>query len=146
MADDVFDLDAVYAAERATPFEFRWAGRTWELPHMEDADIEIVLEIQQKDEFSVDDILALFPRMLPEGQREAWQRVQKPSRALTRLFSQWLDHSGVSVGESSGSGDSSESTEPKSAQTSNASTESGSAKPSRPRAKKTAGRRANSST
>jgi hypothetical protein len=133
-----FDLDAVYAEERAEPFEFRWGGRQWELPHMEDADLEVVNEIQRKEEFGADDILNLFPRLLPQSQREAWGQVQKPTKALVRLFEQWLTHSGASAGESSGSGDSSSSTEPKSKQTSTGSTESGSPKRSSRRPRKTA--------
>ena len=138
MADDVFDLDAVFAEEQADPFPFRWAGRQWELPHMEDADVEVVNEIRLKDEFGLDDILSLFPRLLPEGQREAWSQVQKPTKALTRLFEQWLTHSGASSGESSGSGDSSSSTEPKSRRTSTGSTASGSRKRSSRKPRETA--------
>ena len=144
MADTVFDLDAVFAEQRQAPFRFKWDGREWELPHLHDIDIHLLNRIHEAESFSADEVMDLFPQLFAPRDRVEWLKTPQPALMLTTLFTQWMEHVGVTPGESVGSGDSSSSTEPKSKQTSTGSTASASPKRSSRRPRKTATPPANS--
>lgn len=138
--EDAFDLDAAWAEEEQEPFRFKWAGTTWELPHLGDMDWRAV---SLADEMDVNAIRELFDLALPEERQAEWERAKQPTPAMIMLFKRWLAHSGMESGETQGSGDSSPSTEPASKPTSPATTKSASAKPSSGR-RRTAEARGNS--
>ncbi|MFY1686500.1 hypothetical protein [Plantactinospora sp. WMMB782] len=125
MADvaDEFDLDAAYAEEVRPPFRFRWAGVAWELPHLGDMDWRAV---SLADEMDINAIKELFQLAFPPERAEEWEKVRQPTPAMIQLFQRWLAHSGMKPGETQGSEDSSENTEPASKRTSRSTTGSGS--------------------
>jgi hypothetical protein len=153
VSGEIFDLDAVYAEERREPFRFKWAGKQWELPHFSDidwraaglaADIEALADEDGTPEVNLGVLRDMFRMAFGEEQAARWEQVPQNTPAMIHLFQAWQEHSGMSVGESQASPDSSGSTVRRSKRTSTGTTASASAKPSR--ARKTSGtRRVNSS-
>lgn len=128
---DVFDLDAAYADEVGEPFEFRWGGLKWVVPHLADLDWRLV---SLADEMDIEAIQKVLRKGMGE-QAEEWEKQNQPTPAMLKLFDQWLEHSGMKPGEAQGSDGSSTSTAEPSPQTSTGSTASPSAKPSSARRK-----------
>lgn len=137
---EIYDLDARYAEVVKEPFQFRWAGKEWELPHFGDIDwraaglatqIEAVVGDDGNAEIDVSVLQQLFDYAFGPEQAARWAKVRQPVTAMTMLFTDWQKHGGTSVGESSASTDSSASTVRPSKRTSRATTTgSGSRKPS----------------
>lgn len=126
----VYDLQAKYAAQARKPFVFRWADRTWTLPHIAELDYELQAQIEMWDasDGSLAKINEFFVQIFGEEQAAEWAKVNKPIGMLPMLFNDWLAHSGSEPGESPASDGSSKSTGAKSRRTSTGSTTSGSPK------------------
>lgn len=118
-----FDLDAAWAEEARPPFRFKWAGATWDLPHLGDMDWRAV---SLADEMDVTQIRELFRLALPEDRADEWEQTKQPTPAMTRLFTAWLQHSGMAPGETPASDGSSPSTGRPSKRTSRGTTTSAS--------------------
>lgn len=94
---EVFDLDAIANEATGEPFRFRFGGEDYELPP--NIDMRVVAAMQSG---RLDDALR---QML---NTEQWARIQAStavlnSQVLLALFERYSKHSGLSVGESSGS-------------------------------------------
>ncbi|AYF29314.1 hypothetical protein CSH63_17950 [Micromonospora tulbaghiae] len=128
MTDDVFDLDAYVAANRQTPYRFRYGGQNWELPGSpKDTDWRVT---EAADQGSQEAIRTLFRRGLGPDRWAEFEKLPQPTGAMTELFNRWQQHSGMKPGESQASPDSSESTAGPSTPPFTATTESASPPPS----------------
>jgi len=128
---DEFDLDAAWVEMKRPPFHFRWAGVSWELPHLGDVDWRVVALADEMDLPKIQEALHLG---LGERASEFDEHPQN-TPAMFKLFDRWMEHSGMRPGEAPGSDDSSGSTDEPSPQTSTDTTESASVKPSSGRRK-----------
>lgn len=107
MSDDVFDLDAVAAEETKEPLRFTWHGQEWTLAHMTGMDWRVIESANSGD---IDAIRKAFRYGMGEEQAARFDELPQPIAAMTKLFGRWLDHNGLTEGESSASPDSSGST------------------------------------
>lgn len=94
---EVFDLDAVANEANGEPFRFRFGGEDYELPPSIDIRAVVAMQAGRLDE-------GLRALLTPAQ----WERVQaSPSvlsgKVLLSLFEAYARHSGLTVGESSGS-------------------------------------------
>lgn len=104
---DVFDLDAVAAEETKEPLRFTWHGQEWTLAHMTGVDWRV---IEQANNGDIDAIRRAFRAGMGEEQAARFDELPQPIAAMTALFRRWLDHNGLTEGESPASPDSSGST------------------------------------
>lgn len=117
-----FDLDRWYDSNRGTPYRFRWGGQVWELPHPRDLPVPLI-DLVDSDDL---DLGRVRDALVSAFGADQWARLNKtrpfPTSALPELFTRWMAHGGVDVGESSSSADSSPSTVEHSPRTSAVST------------------------
>ena len=97
-----FDLDAAAAEALGEPFRFTWRGAAYEMPN--DMPIDVIRHLEAEDH--IETIRAAVGV-------EAWDSMPVPPgmRAAALLIDAWMGHLGIGRGKSSGSTDSSESTE-----------------------------------
>jgi hypothetical protein len=112
----VIDLDAIQNEADDKPFEFTFGGEQYELPPRMDMRVVAVLTKGQVGE-------ALEMLLGPEQ----WQRMLHADavldeRRLSALLAAYTEHTGMSVGESSASANSSKGTRTPSKRTSNGTT------------------------
>ena len=104
---DVFDLDAYVAEHRKAPYQFRYGGEDFELPHASDTDWRVA---EVADLGDVEAIRMLLRRGLGPERWERFDALPQPAAAMGELFRRWQAHSGVKPGESPASPASSGST------------------------------------
>lgn len=104
---EVFDLDAVAAEETKEPLRFTYLGQEWTLAHLTGVDWRVV---EQANSGDIDAIRKAFRAGMGEEQADIFDKVPQPIAAMTALFRRWLDHNGLTEGESPASPASSGST------------------------------------
>lgn len=104
---DVFDLDAVAAEETKEPLRFTWHGQEWTLAHMTGIDWRV---IEQANTGDIDAIRKAVRYGMGDEQADRFDALPQPIAAMTALFRRWLDHNGLTEGESPASPSSSGST------------------------------------
>lgn len=107
MSDDVFDLDAVAAEATKEPLRFTYRGQEWTLAHMTGVDWRVIDLANTGD---IEAIRKAFRYGMGEEQAARFDELPQPIAAMTSLFRRWLDHNGLTEGESPASPDSSGST------------------------------------
>lgn len=104
---EVFDLDAVAAEETKEPLRFTWHGQEWTLAHMTGVDWRVIELANTGD---LEAIRRAFRYGMGDEQADRFDEVPQPIAAMTALFRRWLEHNGLTEGESEASPDSSGST------------------------------------
>ena len=105
--DGVFDLDVFVKEAKKEPFRFRLAGREFTAAHMADIDW---LPVAGGKDFSGLLTGHEFLKLALGDQWEEFTEIPLASGGYNELQRRWYAHSGVELGESQGSGDSSETT------------------------------------
>lgn len=113
---DVYDLDAAIEERKGEPFHFKFGGERYRLPSTVDMRVLAVLE--------GGDVAAALMMMLGD---EQWERMLAAKQvfdlpAMLGLLERWAAHSGLDLGEASGSVNSSATTVKPSKRTSNGTT------------------------
>lgn len=100
LANDEFDLDAYEAEAERKPFTFKLGGESYELPHTE------AIEWHQLENLNGPDLV----KLALGDQFARFDKHSLTAGGYKELQRRWFAHSGVSLGESSASSDSSKST------------------------------------
>lgn len=96
-----FNLDTVEAEVDLRPFRVHFAGRRWELTHMQDLNSwDAIAAAESGDARFVAESL----KLALTDQWDDFRKQRLPQYKLLSLFKAWQAHSGVQPGESAASG------------------------------------------
>lgn len=103
-----FDLDAAHAAATRDPFPFTWKGKPYTLKPLGDLGLDAIEAADTGEASAIR--AAIVDGFEDPAAAEAFLASKPGITALTILFEQWLEHSGLAPGESGPSSGNSEST------------------------------------
>jgi hypothetical protein len=95
-----FNLDAVKAESDLSPFRVHFAGRRWEMKHLEALDVWQLMDAAERGEIGA--MLGAFQAALGDDYTD-FRKQELPQYKLKALFEAYRKHCGVAEGESEAS-------------------------------------------